>query len=255
MPNCNWWIWRFHLDTVAGPQGFNPRALAASWCLGWWDRGRSADENTSTINEQSSIIIHHPFSSSSSLLIMNRHHHHRLLPEKVRLFYDPNWWKRTTIIGNVFHSPVPTLMPRRSRWKIQELAWSFSEVRYAHHGVFHTLLRGLQVSGWLVARNYRFWKHPNKNHTKSLTDPGAVPDWCGVLGRTAECQHVGLDQESHQWEIPYWGCCLCRFHCLKNELHHGFILRCLIRMPTSQRGSGPIFPRIHGMSLTSFFPR
>lgn len=26
----------------------------------------------------------------------------------LRLFYDPNWWKRTTI-DNVFHSPVPTL--------------------------------------------------------------------------------------------------------------------------------------------------
>lgn len=58
MPNCNWWLWRFHLDTVAGPQGFNPRALAASWCLGWWDQGRSADKNASTINQQ--------FSSSAS---------------------------------------------------------------------------------------------------------------------------------------------------------------------------------------------
>lgn len=69
MPNCKWRLGRFHLDTVAGPQGFNPRALAASWCLGWWDPGRSADENTSTINQQSSIIIHHPFSSSSSVII------------------------------------------------------------------------------------------------------------------------------------------------------------------------------------------
>ena len=245
MPNCKWRLWRFHLDTVAGPQGFNPRALAASWCLSWWDRGRSADENTSTINQQSSIIIHHPFSSSSSPTA-SRKSTFVLWPQLMQ--ENDHHWQR-------FPLPCPNSDARRSRWKIQELAWSFSEVRYAHHGVFHTLLRGLQVAGWLVARKYRFWKHPNKNHTKSLTDPGAVPNWCGVLGCTAECQHVGLDQESHQYEIPYWGCCLCRFHCLKNELHHGFILRCLIRMPTSQRGSGPIFPRIHGMSLTSFFPR
>ena len=135
------------------------------------------------INQQSSIIIHHPFSSSSSSVIIN---HESLsssptASRKSTFVLWPQLMKENDHHWQPFPLPCPN-SARRSRWKIQELAWSFSEVRYAHHGVFHTLLRGLQVAGWLVARNYRFWKHPNKNHTKSLTDPGAVPDWCGIFG-------------------------------------------------------------------------
>ena len=140
------------------------------------------------INHQPTIIHHHPssilviiISNYQSwiviiiiIIIIHHHHHHRLLPEITFVlwpqlinplsspyqckFSNNHHWQR-------FPLPCPNSDARRIRWKIQELAWSFSEVRYAHHGVFHTLLRGLQVAGWLVARNYRFWKHPNKNHT------------------------------------------------------------------------------------------
>ena len=175
----------------------------------------------------------------------------------LRLFYHPtDVRKPSLIIDNVFHSPVPTLMPESS--KIKELAWSFSEVRYAHHGVFHTLLRGLQVAGWLVARNYTFWKHPNKNHTKSLTDPGAVRNWCGVSGVDSwvstcklQARLAQLNKNLTNGRSPTEGSGLMKIksfpkktkglrvsiHCLKNESHHAFILKCLINIPTSQRGS------------------
>ena len=219
------------------------------------------------INHQPTIIHHHP----SSILVIIISNYQSWIVIVITDCFQKKYVCSMTPTDERERPSLTTWQPfplpcpnsaRRSRWKIQELAWSFSEVRYAHHGVFHTLLRGLQVAGWLVTRNYSFSKHPNKNHTMwwscnlylSLTD-------VEFLGCTAECQHVGFKpgcsigpRISPMWD-PLLRVLLVSLHCLKNEWHHGFILRCLINMPTSQRGSGPIFPRIHGMGLASFFPR